>query len=132
MAQVGTGYADLGDNHHIAIYRLPSGKTDFEVVSLFEASRRLARREPVVKRERGDGAQFVMSLSPGDTLDFPDGDKVGIRIVQGVWDSGQVVTHEHLDATGATVWRPNTNSIVKQNAKKLSVDPIGQIRTAND
>ena len=132
MAQVGTGYADLGDNHHIAIYRLPSGKTDFEVVSLFEASRRLARREPVVKRERGDGAQFVMSLSPGDTLDFPDGDKVGIRIVQGVWDSGQVVTHEHLDATGATVWRPNTNSIVKQNAKKLSVDPIGRIRTAND
>ena len=132
MAQVGTGYADLGHNHHIAIYRLPSGKTDFEVVSLVEASRRLARREPVVKRERGDGAQFVMSLSPGDTLDFPDGDKVGIRIVQGVWDSGRVVTHEHLDATGATVWRPNTNSIVKQNAKKLSVDPIGRIRIAND
>ena len=132
MAQLATGYADLGDNHHIAIYRLPSGKTDFEVVSLYEASRRLAKREPVVQRKLGDGAQFVMSLSPGDTLDFPDGDKAGIRIVQGVWESGVIVTQDHIDAVGSTVWRPNANSIVKQNAKKLSVDPIGRIRPAND
>ena len=132
MAQITTGYADLGNNHHIAIYRLPSGKTDFEVVSLLEASRRLTKRKPVVQRERGDGAQFIMSLSPGDTLDFPDGNKAGVRIVQGVWGNGQVVTQDHIDSTGSSVWKPNANSIVKQGAKKLSVDPIGRIRPAND
>lgn len=132
MAQVKTGYADLGNNHHIAIYRLPNGKTDFEVVSLLEASRRLTKRKPVVQRERGDGAQFIMSLSPGDTLDFPGGDKAGVRIVQGVWGNGQVVTQDHIDSTGSSVWKPNANSIVKQGAKKLSVDPIGRVRPAND
>ena len=132
MAQVATGYADLGNNHHIAIFRLPNGKVAFEVVSLLEASRRLAKREPVVQREHGDGGQFIMSLSPGDTLYFPGGDKAGIRIVQGVWGNGQIVTQDHLDVTGSTVWKPNANSIVKQGAKKLSVNPIGCIRPAND
>lgn len=132
MAQVTTGYADLGNNHHIAIYRLQSGKTDFEVVSLFEASRRLAKREPLVQRKHKNGGQFIMSLSPGDTLDFPGGDKAGVRIVQGVWGNGQVVTQDHIDSTGSSVWKPNANSIVKQGAKKLSIDPIGRVRPAND
>ena len=73
MARVATGYADLGNNHHMAIYRLPNGDIDFEVVSLLEASRRLARREPVVRRDRGDGARFVMSLSQGDVVEFQEG-----------------------------------------------------------
>ena len=132
MAQVATGYADLGANHHIAIYRSPDGKTDFEVVSLFEASRRLAKGDPVVRRQRDDGARFVMSLSPGDALEFSGGKKVGIRIVQGVWAEGRIVTIEHVDARDSTIWRPNVNSIVKLGAKKLSVDPIGRIRLAHD
>ena len=132
MAQVATGYADLGNNHHIAIFRLPNGKVAFDVVSLFEASRRLAKREPVVQREHGDGGQFIMSLSPGDALYFPGGDKAGIRIVQGVWGNGQIVTQDHMDVTGSTVWKPNANSIVKQGAKKFSIDPIGRVRPAND
>ncbi len=70
MAPASTGYADLGQNHHVAIYRLPDGKIMHDVVSLFEASRRLARREPVVRKQNGQGATFVMSLAPGDTLHF--------------------------------------------------------------
>lgn len=130
MAQVNTGYAELGNNHHIAIFRLPSGLVDFEVVSLFEAARRLSRREPVVRRERGDGAQFVMSLSPGDALQFADSNGAKVRIVEGVWADGRVVVLDHDDAVGSTRKRPGVNSIVK--AKKLSIDPIGRIRAAND
>lgn len=134
MARVATGYSDLGDNHHIAIFRLPNCKIVFEVVSLFEAARRLAKRKPVVKQERDDGARFIMSLSPGDALEFPDGtdNKAGIRIVQGVWASGQVVTQDHIDAAGSSIWRPKANSIVKKGARKLSIDPIGRLRPAND
>ena len=131
MARVATGYADLGNNHHIAIFRLPDGKTDCEVVSLFEAARRLARREPVIRRDRDDGTTFIMSLSQGDALKFP-GNGNTVKIVESIWAGGRVVTVDHTDATGATRFRPNVNTIVKQGAHKLSVDPIGRIRVAND
>ena len=48
MARVAAGYAELGNNHHIAIFRLPNGGTAFEVVSLFKASRCVARGAPAV------------------------------------------------------------------------------------
>jgi CRISPR-associated endonuclease Csn1 len=132
MAPVTTGYADLGANHHIAIFRQPDGKAVFEAVSLFEAARRLARREPVVRRTREDGAAFVMSLAAGDAVQFAAGEKQGIRIVQGVWASGAIVTLAHDDAVGTSVWRPSAGTIVNSGAKKISIDPIGRIRKAGD
>lgn len=132
MAPVSTGYADLGANHHVAIFRLSNGKADFELASLFEASRRLARREPVVRRARDDGAEFVMSLAQGDAIEFPEGEHAGIRIVQSLWASGVVVTLSHTDAEGSSVWRPSAGSIIAGSARKISVDPIGRIRPAQD
>lgn len=132
MAPVGNGYADLGSNHHIAIYRMPDGRVDFEVVSLFDAALRLTQRTPVVKRNRDDGAKFILSLCAGDTLEVPEGDKAGLRIVQSIWSSGVVVTLAHTDASGDTVWRPNASSLLKGKVRKVSIDPIGRARTAND
>ena len=132
MAPVSTGYADLGSNHHIAIYQRPDGKAEFEVVSLFEASRRLARREPIVQRER-EGARFVMSLAAGDAVRFPPGHpKAGIKVVQGVWASGQVVLVDQQDSLGTSVWRPAAATLPASGCRKLAVDPIGRIRPAND
>lgn len=132
MAPISTGYADLGANHHVAIFRAPNGKSAFEVVSLFEAARRLARREPVVSRKSDGDAEFAMSLTPGDAIEWPDGEKKGIRIVQGVWASGVIVTLDHSDAKGDSVWRPNPGSLLKANARKVSIDPIGRVRPARD
>jgi CRISPR-associated endonuclease Csn1 len=132
MAPVSTGYADLGSNHHVAIYRLPDGKVDFEVVSLFEAAGRLAKREAVVQRQRTDNAVFLMSLSPGDSVEFPSGDKKGIWIMTGVWASGQIVLERATDASHSTTTRPSPGSLVKDGVKKLSIDPIGRVRPAHD
>jgi CRISPR-associated endonuclease Csn1 len=66
------GFAGLANNHHIAIFRFPDGRPDFEAVSLFEASRRLAKHEPIVQRKHDGGALFVMSLAPGDAVEFPE------------------------------------------------------------
>ncbi len=132
MAPVTTGYANLGANHHVAIYRKPDDTPDFEVVSLFEAARRLARREPVVRRTRSDGAVFVMSLSPGEAVEFPDGDKKGIWIVSGVWASGQIVLETAVDANHQTTTRPNPGALLRDGGRKISIDPIGRIRKAND
>ena len=132
MTKASTGYADLGNNHHIAIYRLADGTVDYEVVSLMEASRRKARREPVVRREFGDGARFLMSLSPGDSLQLTTNGETRLKIVESVWSAGPVVMVDHDDALGATVFRPRAKTIVSSGGRKLSVDPIGRIRPAND
>ncbi len=132
MTKASTGYAELGNNHHIAIYRRADGTVDYDVVSLLEASRRKARRESVVRRDRGDSAQFVMSLSPGDTLQLATNGETGLKIVESVWSAGQVVMVDHDDAQGATVFRPGAKTIVSSGGRKVSVDPIGRIRPAND
>ena len=131
MAPVSTGYADRGENHHVAIWRRANDTIDSEVVSLFEAAPRLARREPVVQRSR-DGATFLMKLSRADALEFPTGKMKGIWIVQGVWAAGPIVLWRAEDATGETVFRPNASSIVAAGARKIAVDPIGRVRPAND
>jgi len=125
-------YADLGNNHHIAIYRLTDGTVDYDVVSLLEASRRKARREPVVRRDRGDGVLFVMSLSPGDSLQLTRNGETKLRIVESIWSAGRVVMVDHNDAKGSTVFRPVAKTIVSSSGRKVSVDPVGRIRPAND
>lgn len=133
MAQASTGYADLDGNHHIALYQLFNGKVDYESVSLLKASRRLTRRQPIVQRERNDGAKFLMSLSKGDSLSLTQDNKTKIVIVESIWSSGQVMIVDHNDATGKSRTQPKVNSLLlKSHAKKVSIDPIGRVRLAND
>lgn len=142
MAPVSTGYADLGSNHHIAVYRRPDGKCEFEVVSLFEAARRLANKESIVRRVRA-GCTFVMSLAAGDMVQVPlqhqrarwkqdDPIKDGHRVVQGVWASGVVVLVDHRDPKGDSTWLPRGATFPNSGIVKVNVDPIGRIRPAND
>ena len=137
--RVATGYADKYENHHMAIYRLPDGKIDFEVVKLFDAAQRLAKREDIVRHKRdnverkyGKGTTFEMSLSQGDALQFPEGDEVRVRTVESIWANGQVVMIDHNDATGTTKSQPGAKSIIESGAKKISIDPIGRRRPAKD
>ena len=136
MAPVSTGYADLGSNHHIAMYRLSNGKADFEVVSLFEASRRLAKHEPIVRRIRKDGAVFIMSLSPGDTIRFAkeEGLLPVLWQIQKIASKGQISLLASTDASREewSLFEPMAGGILSRKAEKLSIDPIGRVRIAND
>ena len=133
MARASTGYAELGNNHHIAIYRLPDKKVDFEVVSLLEASSRLRKGKPAVNRRDGDREEFMMSLSINDALVFSNSDDGDIWIVQKLSSNGQVYLRLHTDANKVgKFWAPSVRTFVEKGAKKISVDPIGRIRPAND
>lgn len=133
MARATTGYAELGNNHHIAIYRLPNGKVEFEVVSLLEASRRLRKGKSVVDRRGGDQVEFMMSLSINDALVFTSVDDNVIWIVKKISSNGQVYLRLHTDANKAgKFWAPSVRTFTAKGAKKISVDPIGRIRPAND
>ncbi len=146
MAPATTGYAPLDGNHHIAIFRLPNGKPDFEVVSLFEASRRLAKRKPVVQRERSEEAQFIMSLSPGDVVEFQEGEKKGLWVIHSIASEGRPTLAKINDARPTSVkeaekqgmdgkrenFQPRFGGFMLRRPRKVSIDPIGRIRPAND
>jgi CRISPR-associated endonuclease Csn1 len=131
MAPLKNGYADLGNNHHMAVFRNADGQLETEIVSLFEAAERLRRHQPVIRKARND-APLVMSLAQGDTLSFPEGKLEGLWIVQGVWSAGPVVLWRAEDATGSSVFRPTATSILKSGGRKVAVDPIGRTHPAND
>jgi len=131
MTKASTGYADLDGNHHIALYQLPNGKIDCEIVSLLRASQRLASREPVIQREHSGSAKFIMSLSKGDSLKLTEDNK--IVIVESIWSSGQITIVDHSDAKGSSKKQPKARSLLLRNkAKKISVDPIGRVHSSND
>lgn len=133
MARASTGYAELGNNHHIAIYRLPNGKAEFEVVSLLEASRRLRKGKPAVNRRDGDEEEFLMSLSINDALVFSSTENNSIWIVKKISSNGQIYLRLHTDANKmGNFWAPSARTFSEKGAKKISVDPIGRIRPAND
>jgi CRISPR-associated endonuclease Csn1 len=133
MADTAHGYLELGLNHHIAIYQKAEGRIESEIVSLFCAARRLSMHEPVVRRDRKDGSRFVMSLSSGDSIQFTSGDYLGVWIVISIWADGRVEIKAANDA-GTSGKKRTTLSPSKllTHGRKISVDPIGRIRPAND
>ncbi len=132
MREVTTGFVEVGENHHVAIYQDSNGKTVFETVSLFEAASRLRKRLPIVRKTRDD-CTFLNSLSKGETIQISEGPYQGLWVVRQTRANGQVPLTLHHDANGASVWRPTVSSLVNNyKFKKVSIDPLGRIRTAND
>ena len=129
MKKATTGYAELGENHHMAIWRRRDGTIGFELVSLAKAAMRKATREPIIERNHPDAERFLMSLSKRDALRV----RGSIYIVESIWSGGQVVLVEHNDAREKPKrTRPTPSSLIAQGAQKISVDPIGRIRLAGD
>ena len=135
MAPVSTGFADMSNNHHIAIYTNTAGDPNFEVVPLFEATKRLRDgKHGVLVHRHMEDHRFVMSLSPGDMIEIPDGERKGIWVVRKLSGNGQIFFKKSIDATpaGEGLWGPSPGPLLVMKARKISVDPIGRIRPAND
>jgi CRISPR-associated endonuclease Csn1 len=126
-------YADPGENHHMAIFQTAEGKFEYEIVSRFEATRRVAKRQPVVRRSNGNDRRFVMSLGIGELLEFPnESGPPSYRIVTSVWSAGPIVLQDARDAQGGVWKRPSASSLLRMGARKVRVDPIGRVTPAND
>lgn len=133
MAPVTNGYAERGAKHHVAIFREPSGRVHTRAVSLLEAAQRLSRHSPIVDRMAVPGAEFVMSLAPGEAIILPNKNgEEDIWIIIGAWDSGQITLEHHTDAAHQTNTKPMASTLLKAGARKVSIDPIGRIRKASD
>jgi CRISPR-associated endonuclease Csn1 len=96
----------------------------------------MSRCEPVVRRDRDGGGVFVMSLAAGDTVQFTKekGKPPTLWRVQKIASKGQISLLDVSDASPQepSLFEPTVSGIMSRNAIKVSVDPIGRIRPAND
>jgi CRISPR-associated endonuclease Csn1 len=127
-----------GSTHHLCIFEFTEhGTTKREAVfvTMLEAMNRLKRREPIIQRthaERPD-ARFVMSLSGREMVlaNWKDGERL-LTFKTAASTQGQIYFAEHTDArrsSDQTKFVATANSL---DARKVTVDPLGRIRWAND
>jgi len=127
-----------GSTHHLCIFEfVENGRTKREAVfvTMLEAINRLKRREPVMQRthsERPD-ARFVMSLSGREMVlaNWKDGEHL-LTFKTASSTQGQIWFAEHTDARKSADYKQFVANANTLDARKVTVDPLGRIRRAND
>jgi CRISPR-associated endonuclease Csn1 len=139
-------YVEPGSNHHIAIFEYTDTKGRVrrckEMVTRFEAARRRAAGEPVVRRTHAEHAEakFLMWLCNNDLVLIHDRQGVGrLCRLQKMSEKGsssvELIFREH---TAATIDRKDTEVAIsslapdKFKAEKVTVDLLGRIHPCND
>jgi CRISPR-associated endonuclease Csn1 len=130
-----------GSNHHIEIRRSTENRTKAaqigRIVASLDAAQRIRQRQPVVDRACPPSQEFVMSLSINEMLIIPD--ETGKQ---------RLFRVQKMDVNGGVILRPHTYAgrcrdtdkppmILRRSGstisgKKVTVDPLGRIRWAND
>ncbi len=135
-----TAFVKPGATHHLTIFEWEAnGKTKREAVFVtqLEAIRRIAKGIEVIQRNPPQDhptipsdARFVMSLSRGEMVLATIGEEEKLLVlVTAVSTSKQLRFAEHTDGRRQRIWRFSPNTL---QARKVTVDPIGRIRWAND
>jgi CRISPR-associated endonuclease Csn1 len=131
-------YVKPGSTHHLCIFEFTeNGKQKREAVfvTMLEAMNRLKRKEPIVQRSHPTRpeARFVMSLASRELVlaNWKDGERL-LVFKTAASTQGQIYFADQLDArrsSDQTKYVATANSL---DARKVTVDPLGRIRWAND
>jgi CRISPR-associated endonuclease Csn1 len=138
-------YVAPGSNHHMEIVAiLDDGgnekRWEGHIVPLYKAHQRLGRREPVVQRDHGPRKCFRFSLAEGEYVEMEhEHGKRQLFRVTGTSDN-EVEFRLHTDARRSTIVkkikgarvRRSPGSLQDASARKVTVDPLGNILPAND
>jgi CRISPR-associated endonuclease Csn1 len=135
-------YVKPGSNHHVCLFNVQrNGKTLIEATytTRLEAHRRLKQREAIVQRTHPlyPDASFLMSLCVGDSV-LVRIDEEDVLMVVSTLVSTQKRIHL-VDARDARrsakkkdIGLSPSSLIQKYHARKVTVDPLGWLRWAND
>ena len=143
--QPGEAYVKPGSTHHLCIFEWEkNGKTkrDAVFVTMLEATERLKRQEPIIDRnpptdhpDIPPDAKFVMSLSTGElVLGVIDGEDKLLKMRTSV-STEKKMTFQLAEDSRREYRKINANKntlFENYNARKVTVDPLGRIRWAND
>jgi hypothetical protein len=130
-------YLKYGSNHHVEILENSStGKRDMRFVTTMEAAARARRKNvSICDRSAPDGWRFVMSLSINDMVEVRrDGASAYYRVQKLDGGNRRLYLRHHLAATtedkdeGLAIMAKGLPLIVR----KVFVDPLGYVSTAND
>ena len=102
---------------------------------MLEATNRIKCREPVIKRTHPDrpDARFVMSLSRGEmVLANWKGQEILLTFKTAASTQGQIYFAEHADARRSSEQKKFVANASTLDARKVTVDPLGRVRWAND
>ncbi len=138
---------ETSSNHHTVIYATMDkrGREVWvdEPVTLLEAYRRQAAKEPIVNRSLGQGKTFVFSLAPNDfvEIDSPNAERAAPREV---WRVASVShgdnelklhrdarTPDELKRTRSRL-RVSGEKLHSLNARKVRVTHLGELRRCGD
>lgn len=147
--KVGNGmserFVDSGGIHHVSLFvvRTAARKENWEsaFVQITEAYERRRRKLPVISHELGSEleAEFLFSLQKDDTVEFDLNGTRAIARVKKFFATGQIwftdVNNAQMDAEQKkqrTTWSKRANSLKDLNPRKVVVDLLGRVHTAND
>jgi len=132
---------ESGSNHHIVIFEHTDGKKkgtwDGEVVSTFEAASRARTKEPIIRRELGDGRKFIMSLSINEMVKVEENGRMQLWRVQKI-DGGnmRITFRPHYDARKSDDKSQERtlmlNPLRQFHPVKITIDPLGREHPAHD
>jgi CRISPR-associated endonuclease Csn1 len=138
-----TAYVKPGSMHHLAIFEWEvKGKKKREAVfvSMLDAIDRLKRKEEVIQRTPPkdhesipSDAKFIMSLSSREMVlaNFKGQEKL-LTFKTAASTQGQIYFAEHTDARRSGDQAKFVATANSLDAQKVTVDPLGRIRWAND
>ena len=120
-----------GDNHHIALYQ-GDNKILVQSVSKLDALQRVQKEQPIVLPEN-NGAPLIFSFVKRDIFEKKDPETGEISYWRvAILGEKQVTLFPHTYAgTGSSLQkRPYHHNLIKEGYRKVSVDPIGRVRSA--
>lgn len=139
-------HVETGSNHHTVIWGVCDAhgavqRWEDEPVTLMEAYTRIARGEPVVRREGGPGRAFQYSLVAGEHLEMDVPGEQGVRSVYRVLS----ISHRDMELALTTDGRTSTQRqgagerlrvsgerLRTLQAMKVRVTHLGELRPARD
>ncbi len=136
----GSAFVEPGSTHHLCIFEVvdSNGKTRREAVfvTMLDAAERLANHQPLIQRAHPTKPNtcFLMSLAGNELVLLQHKGKEDLyrfetaaSTSQQMWFRHHTFAGKSSDKWGRISKKPNT--LV---ARKVTVDPLGRIRTAND
>ncbi|MHC4474274.1 MAG: type II CRISPR RNA-guided endonuclease Cas9 [Planctomycetota bacterium] len=137
----GNIWVEPGKNHHIEIYEYIDGERKGErggkVVTMFDAVERKNKGIRVIKTNHSPGKRFICSLSINEMfmLETEEGGHV-LHRVQKLIQDGRIILRPHtFGGKISDSDRPpaiQRKSVSTLRGRKVTVDPLGRIRRAND
>jgi CRISPR-associated endonuclease Csn1 len=137
-------FVETGRNHHLIIRSSNSENKErwrAAVATMWDAAACALSGQSIVNKGSNADGHFVMSLANGEMLelDRSDGQRA-LGVVRELDQSNKRIRwQEHTDARDLKTLRKEkariyigAETLRKRNARKVTVDPIGRIRRAND